>query len=64
MGNNAKIWDKVLLKIGENVTPISFETWFKPLNIRKIDKDLHIAYIEISSEDKRNDFIIKTIKTS
>lgn len=62
MGNNAKIWDKVLLKIGENVTPISFETWFKPLNIRKIDKDLHIAYIEISSEDKRNDFIIKTIK--
>ena len=62
MGKNIKIWDKVLSKISENVTPISFETWFKPLNIRKIDTDLNIAYIEISSDDKRNDFIIKTIK--
>lgn len=62
METNKKIWDKVLKKISENVTEISFDTWFKPLNIRKIDTDLNIAYIEISSDDKRNEFIVTTIK--
>lgn len=62
MENNIKIWDKVLSKIEEDVTPISFDTWFKPLKIRKIDTELNIAYIEISADDKRNDFIISTIK--
>lgn len=59
--DNNKIWEEVLEKIKENITPISFETWFKPLQIRKIDRDLNIVYIEISA-DKRNDFIINTIK--
>ena len=59
--DNSKIWEEVLEKIKENITPISFETWFKPLQIRKIDRDLNIVYIEISA-DKRNDFIINTIK--
>ena len=54
--DNSKIWEEVLEKIKENITPISFETWFKPLQIRKIDRDLNIVYIEISA-DKRNDFI-------
>ena len=62
MESNKKIWDKVLNKISENVTEISFDTWFKPLNIRRIDTDLNIAYIEISSDDKRNEFIVTTIK--
>ena len=62
MERNKKVWDKVLLKISENVTEISFDTWFKPLNIRRIDNDLNIAYIEISSDDKRNEFIVTTIK--
>lgn len=61
MESNIKIWEEVLEKIKENITPISFETWFKPLKIRKIDKELNIVYIEISA-DKRNDFIINTIK--
>ena len=61
MDNKDKVWEEVLEKIKENITPISFETWFKPLKIRKIDKNLNIVYIEISS-DKRNDFIINTIK--
>lgn len=63
MEKNKKIWDKVLTIIEDNVTPISFETWFKPLKLRKIDTDLNIAYIEISSEDKRNEFVINTIKS-
>jgi hypothetical protein len=62
MENNKRIWDKVLNKISEDVTEISFDTWFKPLNIRRIDTDLNIAYIEISSDDKRNEFIVTTIK--
>lgn len=61
MENNIKIWEEVLEKLKENITPISFETWFKPLKIRRIDRDLNIVYIEISA-DKRNDFIINTIK--
>ena len=58
---NNQIWQEVLEKIRENITPISFDTWFKPLSIRKIDTDLNIIYIEISA-DKRNDFIITTVK--
>lgn len=61
MENNIKIWEEVLEKLKENITPISFETWFEPLKIRRIDRDLNIVYIEISA-DKRNDFIINTIK--
>ena len=56
-----KIWDNVLEIIKENTTPISFETWFKPLKIRKIDNSLNIVYIEVNS-DKGKDFIISTIK--
>ena len=59
---NILIWNDILETIKENVTPISFETWFKPLKLRKIDDELKIAYLEISSDDKRNDFIINTIK--
>ncbi len=59
---NIKVWESVLEIIKENVTPISFDTWFKPLRIRKIDSDLNIAYIEISSDEQRNEFIINTIK--
>lgn len=61
MESNDKIWEEVLRIIKENITPISFDTWFKPLQIRKIDKDLNIVYIEIGA-DTRNDFIINTIK--
>ena len=56
-----KIWDSVLEIIKENTTPISFETWFKPLKIRRIDNNLNIVYIEVNS-DKGKEFIISTIK--
>ena len=61
MTSYEKIWDNVLEIIKENTTPISFETWFKPLKIRKIDNSLNIVYIEVNS-DKGKDFIISTIK--
>ena len=56
-----EIWQRVLDIIEQNTTQISFETWFKPLSIRKIDSDLHIVYLELKS-DKGKDFIIDTIK--
>lgn len=56
-----KIWENVLDKIKEITTQISFETWFLPLKIRRIDQDLNIVYIEVNS-DNRSEFIITTIK--
>ena len=61
MTSYEKIWDSVLEIIKENTTPISFETWIKPLKIRKIDNSLNIVYIEINSQ-KGKDLIISTIK--
>ena len=61
MTSYEKIWDSVLEILKENTTPISFETWFKPLKIRKIDSSLNIVYIEIHSQ-KGKDLIISTIK--
>jgi len=51
------IWNQVLKVIQEDTTPISYDTWFKPLKIRNIDKNLKIVYLE-SDED----FIIKVLK--
>ncbi len=59
--NYDKIWSEVLEKIKEITTQISFETWFLPLKIRKIDTNLNIVYIEVNS-DNRSEFIITTIK--
>ena len=61
MTSYEKIWDSVLEIIKENTTPISFETWIKPLKIRKIDNNLNIVYIELTSQ-KGKDLIISTIK--
>lgn len=60
MENNV-VWQEVLKIIEENVTPISYETWFLPLKLRKIENQLNIVYIEVNS-DKGKDFIISTIK--
>ena len=56
-----KIWEEVLERIKDITTQISFETWFLPLKIRKIDENLNIVYIEVGS-DNRSEFIITTIK--
>ena len=61
MTSYEKIWDSVLEIIKENTTPISFETWIKPLKIRKIYNSLNIVYIEVNSQ-KGKDLIISTIK--
>ncbi len=63
MENYEKIWSEVLDIIEENVTPISFTTWFKqPLSINKIDDELNIVYLQVSSS-RGNDFIIGVLKS-
>ena len=57
MNNTRNTWDQVLSHIKENVTPISFDTFLKPLNLHSIDEDVKIAYIE-----SKDDFIISVIK--
>lgn len=57
MKNNQEIWNRVLKIIEENTTSISYTTWFKPIKINSIDKNLNIVYLE-SNED----FIIKVLK--
>ena len=51
------IWNQVLKVIQEDTTPISFDTWFKPLKVKNIDKNVKIAYLETDE-----DFIIKVLK--
>ena len=61
MNSNKKVWESVLEIIEENTTPVSFDTWFKPLSIKKIDKELKIVYLEVNIDTGR-DFFISIIK--
>ena len=58
MNNNEKTWEKVLDIIKQDVTPISYKTWFQPANIRAIDQDLKIVYLQSEEE-----FAIRILKT-
>jgi len=57
MKNIKDTWNQVLSIIEENVTPVSYNTFFHPLGIHSIDEQLKIAYVE--AED---DFIVTLIK--
>ena len=57
MKNIQEIWTKVLKIIEENTTNISYNTWFKPVSIKNIDEDLHIAYLANDEE-----FVINILK--
>ena len=57
MKNIQEIWTKVLKIIEENTTNISYNTWFKPIVIKNIDEDLHIAYLANDEE-----FVINILK--
>lgn len=51
------IWNQVLKIIQNDTTPISYDTWFKPLKVRSFDKNVKIVYLE-SDED----FVVKVLK--
>ena len=57
MNHSKNTWEQVLSHIKENVTPISYDTFLRPLNLNSIDEQLKIAYIE-----SKDDFIISVIK--
>lgn len=51
------IWNQVLKIIEADATPVSYDTWFKPLKVNNIDKDLKIVYLETEE-----DFVIQILK--
>jgi chromosomal replication initiator protein len=55
--NTNKVWKEVLTIIENNTTPISFDTWIKPIFVYKIDNDLKIVYLSTGE-----DYIIKIVK--
>ena len=50
MKNVQEIWTEVLKIIKENTTEISYNTWFKPIKIKSIEENLHIAYLANEEE--------------
>lgn len=57
MKNMQEIWKQVLEIVEKNTTPISFDTWFKPIKIKNIDDNIKIVYLE-----NDDDFSIKVLK--
>ena len=60
MSKNENILTSALAIIEKKVTPISFSTWFEALEIKSIDKDLKIVYLEVKS-NVNNEFVVKTL---
>lgn len=52
-----KKWTNILEEIRENVTEVSFRTWFEPLYPLEIDEDAAVIYFASS-----NDFLIEVLK--
>ena len=40
-------WNKTLEKIKADLTPISYDTWFKPLVFNSVDETTKIIYFEV-----------------
>ena len=55
--NNHKIWDEFLASIKANTTEVSYNMWFTPLSLYKIDESVHLIYIASS-----DDIVIKFLK--
>lgn len=43
-------WEKILYLIEEELTGVSYRTWFLPLIPKSIDEDLHILYLETTED--------------
>lgn len=56
--DNNKILEEFLSVIKPNTTEVSYNTWFTPLYIHKIDEDVNIIYLA-----SKEDFKVKLIKT-
>jgi len=52
LGRDGSVWERVLVEIVGNLSPIAFETWFSPMHIHDIDKDERIVYFA-TGEDFR-----------
>ncbi len=52
-----KKWNDILSEINENVTDVSYRTWFLPLTPLELDEDAGVFYVASSS-----DFLIEVLK--
>lgn len=52
-----KLWRDILSEINENVTDVSYRTWFEPLVPMETDEDANVFYVASSS-----DFLIEVLK--
>lgn len=50
--NNELIWNTFLDKIKEQISPLSFDTWFKDTRLYKIDKNIAIIIVPMSLHKK------------
>lgn len=54
-------WDDILNKVKEDceMSPVSFNTWLKPLKLKKYDEDLNKIYILVPSSEMELNYISK-----
>lgn len=50
--NNELIWNTFLDKIKEQISPLSFDTWFKDTKLYKVDKNVAIIVVPMSLHKK------------
>ena len=52
LGRDGSVWERVLVEIVDDLSPIAFGTWFSHMHIHDIDKDERIVYFA-TGEDFR-----------
>lgn len=54
-------WDDILDKVKEDceMSPVSFNTWLKPLKVKKYDEDMNKIYILVPSSEMELNYISK-----
>lgn len=48
--DNNKIWEEAKSFIKANTTAVSYDTWFTPLYVKKLDEDVNIIYLATKEE--------------
>jgi len=50
LGRDGSVWERVLVEIVDDLSPIAFGTWFSHMHIHDIDKDDRIVYFETGDD--------------
>jgi len=63
MNRYETITQSLMKELEEITTPVSFDTWLKPLTVFQIDSDLKIAYLGVNNTGIEIDFLLNVIRT-